>query len=470
MIAGRKDEKVLLESKFASPKSEFVALYGRRRVGKTFLVRTLFKDKFTFHFTGLANVALAEQLDNFRRTLVEQHPTFKKETVESWADAFQLIKAVIEKSRQKKKLIFIDELPWLDTPNSSFIQALEHFWNSWVSGRNDVMLVVCGSAASWMINKLINNRGGLHNRVTQRIKVEPFTLKECEAFLKLRKNPMDRYQILQLYMVLGGIPFYWDAVEKGKSATQNIEKLCFSANGLLLYEFQNLFKSLFHKAERHEEIIKVLAKKAKGLTRDEIVQETKLSNGGGFTRLLTELEESGFIRKYQPFAKKSRNSLYQLIDFFSLFHLRFMQQHRNAEKNYWLKMIDSPKHRAWSGYAFEQVCLTHVDEIKNALGIAGVETQVSAWRSTSSADAAQIDLVIDRRDATINLCEMKFSINPFAVDKKYNNVLFAKRGIFKSETETRKSVLITMITTFGLLQNSYAANMDNDLDMNIFFE
>lgn len=469
MIVGRTEEIALLNKKYHSEKSEFVALYGRRRVGKTYLIRSLFKDKLTFHITALAHANLHEQLENFQTTKFSQYPKLKPAKAKHWMDAFQQLKGIIEKSRKRKKVIFIDELPWFDTPNSGFIQALEHFWNSWASARKDVLLIVCGSAASWMIHKLINNKGGLHNRVTQKIKVEPFNLKECEQFLQYKKINLDKYQIIQLYMVLGGIPFYWDDVEKGLSSTQNIEKICFAKNGLLLSEFANLFQSLFSRAERHESIVAALAKKSKGLTRDEIIAETGLTNGGGFSRLLEELEESGFIRKYIPFGRKSRNSLYQLSDFFSLFYLKFMYNQTTADENHWLKMIDGPKHRAWSGYAFEQVCLSHVPQIKNALGISGIDTQTSSWKSATEENGAQIDLVIDRRDGIINLCEMKFSVNPFTIDRKYDSILRNKAGVFRAETQTRKSVFLTMVTTFGIQKNAYSGNVQNSLKMDILF-
>ena len=407
---------------------------------------------------------------NFNMAVGEQYPRYAHEDSDTWMEAFQQIRRIVERSKQKKKIIFIDELPWFDTPHSGFIPALEHFWNSWASGRNDILLIVCGSAASWMINKLINNKGGLHNRVTQKIKIEPFTLHECQAFMRYKKVNLDAYQLVQLYMVLGGIPFYWDAVEKGLSAPQNINKLCFKSNGLLTGEFNNLYKSLFSKAERHQAIVYALAKKNKGLTREEISIESKISNGGGLTRLLEELEESGFIKKYIPFGKESRNSLYQLCDFFSLFWLKFMRAQKSFDKNHWIKLIDSPKHRAWSGYSFEQVCLAHVPQIKKALGIGGIETSVSSWKSTNVPNGAQIDLVIDRRDGIINIFEMKFSISPFVIHKKYDAELRNKTGVFKAETGTQKSIMLCTLTTFGLQNNAYSGHVENDLRMDILFE
>ncbi|MEI9956641.1 MAG: ATP-binding protein, partial [Ferruginibacter sp.] len=325
-IIGRTKEAALFTAALNGNRSEFIAVYGRRRVGKTFLIRSVFKQHFTFHLTGLANATSEQQLINFDAALKKLQKKSKEPVPANWFAAFLQLIAFAEKSTQKKKVIFIDEMPWLDTPNSDFIQAVEHFWNSWASARKDIILIVCGSAASWMINKLINNKGGLHNRVTKRIKVLPFTLQECEQLMQSKKNVLDRYQLIQLYMVLGGIPFYWDEVAKGLSAAQNIQQICFSQNGLLRIEFSNLFSSLFSNAGRHIAIVNALAKKVKGLTRAEIIKGSGLPDGGSMTRLLNELEESGFIRKYAPFGKKERSSLYQLSDFYTLFLFTFYKR------------------------------------------------------------------------------------------------------------------------------------------------
>ncbi len=298
----------------------------------------------------------------------------------------------------------------------------------------------------------------------------PFTLYECEKYLKSRKIKLDRYQIIQLYMAFGGIPFYWDEVKPGLSAMQNIENICFSETGLLRNEFINLYRSLFNKHERHLSLVRALAKKSKGLGRDELISLSGLPNAGSTTRLLNELEESGFIRKYTPFGKKLRNSLYQLVDFYSHFYIKFIASIQLMETNNWLNSIDTPKYRAWSGYAYEQVCQYHLPQIKQALGISGVYSTISSWRSSKSDPGAQIDLIIDRRDQVINLCEIKFSINPYTINNKYASELRNKIGVFKSETGTRKSVFLTMITTFGVKQNIHSTGLlQNELQMDDLF-
>jgi uncharacterized protein len=472
-VIGRKKEMKVFTAVLKGNRSEFIAVYGRRRVGKTYLIRKAFEGHFTFQLTGLANSETNEQLINFNTALKKASKKSTTPIAETWFEAFIQLTEFLEKSKAEKKVVFIDELPWFDTPNSRFIQALEYFWNSWASARKDIILVTCGSAASWMINKLIKNKGGLHNRVTKRIKVAPFTLQECEELVQSKKSVLDRYQLIQLYMVLGGIPFYWDEVSTSLSAVQNIQEICFNEGGILRTEFENLFSSLFKNSERHLSIVYALAKKAKGLTREEIIKGSKLTDGGGLTRLLDELEQSGFIRKYLPFEKKNRTSLYQLVDFYTLFYLRYLSENKNEvyPKNKWMNTFELPSYKAWCGYAFELVCLYHVDQIKESLGIAAVDTNISSWRSSTLNNGAQIDLVIDRRDRVINICEMKYSINKFTIDKKYDTELRNKIVAFKKETGTTKSVFLTMVTSFGLEENNYAAGIvQNEVQMDALFK
>jgi uncharacterized protein len=472
ILIGRKEEVALLEKVKIAQKSVFVAVYGRRRVGKTFLIRKTLENDFTFQVTGLANATLKHQLLKFHTAIVKYFP--EKEGIKpakNWFEAFELLIQCLENSNQTRKIVFFDELPWFDTPQSYFISALEHFWNSWASARTDVMLVVCGSAASWMIGNLLNNRGGLHNRITHRINLEPFTLHETDLYFNQKAGVFDRYQIAQFYMAFGGIPFYLEQIETGESITQNIDRLCFRPNAPLRNEFDNLYSSLFKKSERHVAVIETLAKKLKGLNRADLIRLAKLPEGGGATRILKELEESNFIRRYREFGKIQKNMLYQLTDFFSIFYLKFMPEHSFDDRNAWLNGLDNPQIRAWNGFAFERLCLTHTDCIKKALGIAGVQTQTSAWLGASENQKAQIDLVIDRRDRVINVCEMKFSIKKFIITKQYAEELRTKIGLFQELTQTDKSVYLTFITSFGLETNEYsAALVQNSLTMDVLFE
>jgi len=468
-IIGRYGEQRTLQQYFESDVPEFIAVYGRRRVGKTYLIKEFFNERFSFYISGLANASKEEQLENFRTTLAFYGKTPYAQA-KSWLEAFRQLIHLLENNRQKgKKVIFIDELPWFDTPRSGFITGLEYFWNSWASGRPDILLITCGSATSWMINKLLKNRGGLHNRVTRRMLIEPFSLNECEAFFKHKKIEQGQQNIVESYMIFGGIPFYLNMFEKGLSVAQNVDKICFTKKSALKDEFSILYSSLFKNSENHVVVVKVLAKKKMGLTREEIITETKLQ-GGGLTTVLEELEQCNFIRSYNAFGKKSKARIFQLVDFYSLFYLNFIENAKQNDEHYWTNFIENARHRAWSGYAFEQVCLAHLPQIKRKLGISGVLTNTASWRSNEKGNAAQIDLVIERNDKVINLCEMKYAQEKFVIDKKTDENLRNKRAAFRNETNTRKTLHLTMITTYGVKHNEYWNNIQSEVTMSDLFE
>jgi uncharacterized protein len=470
MIAGRLQEQQIMHQLLHSDRSEFLVIYGRRRIGKTFLVRNVYEFDLTFQMTGMADVATNQQLANFASALRSADPDDPVAIVPpDWFSAFERLRRFLEKNERDKKVVFFDELPWFDTLHSNFLSALEHFWNAWASARNDIILVVCGSAASWIINKLINNKGGLHNRLTKRIRLEPFTLQETETFFQLKGIELDRYQIVQLYMAMGGIPFYLNEIIKGRSAFQEIDRLCFSPGGLLVSEYQNLYRSLFNTAERHMIIVETLANNSRGMTRRSLILASGLSNGGSTTKALLELEESGFITRVHPFAKKIKEAVYRLSDQYSLFYLKFMQDKKAFGQGSWISRLDSPAWRAWSGLAFENICFLHLENIKKALGISGVYTEISAW--SNSEQGVQIDLLIDRRDHVISLCEIKFSKDPYAITKSYKQELEKKISAFRTTSKTRKAIFLTMLTPFGVEENKYSIGfVQNSVTMEDLFD
>jgi hypothetical protein len=456
-IIGRKKEIQKLDALLQSGRSEFLAVYGRRRVGKTFLIREYFGYRFDFQISGLAHATTAQQLFNFDSTLASQSNLVFDTASANWLVAFQRLRAHLESIKgPHKKVVFFDELPWFDTNASDFVMGLEHFWNAWASNRKDVLLIVCGSAASWMVNVLFNSSGGLHNRITQKMKIVPFTLQETEAMLAARNGAFERYQILQFYMVFGGIPYYLDAIQPHLSVPQNIQELLFDDSGLLKNEFFNLYRSLFAKYEVYEKVVEALAGKTEGLQRSDIVRSAGIGSGGTLTKVLADLEESGFITAYVALGNKPKNTVYRLSDYYTAFYFRFVKNGQYRGENAWLNAIDLPAHRAWQGFAFEQVCMDHVAQIKKALGISGVQTTHASWRGGTPEKSAQIDLLIDRRDQVINLCECKFALDAFSIDKAYAEVLRSKISTFKTASKTRKAVFLTMITTYGVAKNQYS--------------
>jgi AAA+ ATPase superfamily predicted ATPase len=474
-IIGRIEEQQILEQTLKSREAELIAIYGRRRVGKTHMVRKFFQKHIIFEFSGVHDATLKEQLTNFRNTLTEvMRLPVPPATPSNWTEAFQILRNYAEPLLKKSKcVIFLDEFPWLSSAKSGFLSAFEFFWNSWGSKQNNLIFAICGSAASWMIQKVVNNKGGLHNRITKKIRLLPFTLAETSEYLKHNNINLDRYQVIQLYMALGGIPQYLKEILPGQSAAQNIDRICFTKDGILQNEFNNLYQSLFAGAGKHISIVRVLAAKSSGLTRKEIIAACGLSTGGTATLLLEELTESGFISAYVPFEKNVRDSIYKLSDEYSMFYIKFIENSRATGAGTWIKLSAGSSWRSWSGTAFESVCLKHTKEIKAALGIAGVYTEESAWRYVpgKGEPGAQIDLLYDRQDFCISICEMKFSNTTFTIDKVYAAELAQKRDVFKNKTKTPKTIFIVMVTTFGTTDNSYKISLvQNDIKLEALFK
>lgn len=465
VIIGRKAEQEILRQRIESMSPELIAIYGRRRVGKTFLVRRFFNDSFSFYYTGIYQGTKKEQLGEFNRQL-ELYSGRKWKAAENWFDAFAQLREYIESLDGNSPIVvFLDELPWMDTHKSRFIKAFEYFWNSWGVTNSRLKLIVCGSATTWMRENVFSDKGGLYNRTTRSIYLAPFTLHETEQYLLSRGIAWNRYQIAECYMVLGGTPLYLQMLERSMSFTQNVDNLFFVQNAPLAHEYDFLFRSLFKEATLHRQIIETLAGKATGMTRMEIMAITKIEDGGALTKALRNLCDCDFIRQYTAFGKSERGTIYQLTDLFSLFHLRYVKGYRGQDENHWQNMIDSPSRRTWSGYSFEQLCLQHIRQIKWKLGISGVQSDICAWKD----NGGQIDLVIDRRDQTINLCEMKFSQSEFEITKKYDEHLRQRMEKFRAATKTRKALHQTFVTTYGIKKNMYSGNVQNEVRLDDLF-
>ncbi|MEX0813834.1 MAG: ATP-binding protein [Chitinophagales bacterium] len=470
MLAGREKEVKRLEKALKSDKAELIAIFGRRRVGKTFLIREVYQSHIQFELTGLHNGLMADQLENFHFSLSNKLDSIEKP--KSWLQAFgQLSEYMDGLSSKKKKVIFIDEFPWLATRKSKFLMAFEHFWNSYAVKKNDLIVVICGSAASYMVKKIVRNKGGLHNRITEKIRLLPFNLYETKLFLKSKKIHYSDYDILKIYMTIGGVPFYLDKLEKGESVPQAIDRMFFHKDAPLRNEFKDVFASLFENHERHSAVIRALANSRKGISRKQILKKTGLVTGGRLTQTLEELEESGFIEVYHSFGNLKKDALYRLNDEYSLFYLKFIEQSRAKGKGTWLAKSNGQAYKSWLGFSFETVCLKHIEEIKKALGIAAVDSENHSWSDKNEDEGAQIDLLIDRADNVINICEMKFYSAEFTIDKKYANELRNKVNLFRENSNTRKNLFLTMITTYGLKQNPYSLELvQNELKMNALFK
>ena len=470
-LIARSKEIAELNRLYQSNRSEFVIVYGRRRIGKTFLVNQVFQDRFSFSYVGARKQPQRVQLQRFARQLQQYSGSPFSPAINNWEEAFEYLKELIKsKPANEKKVIFLDEMPWIDTPRSSFVDALEYFWNAWAAQRDDILFIACGSATSWMVNKLIKNQGGLHNRITAQIYLRPFCLGECEQFLHDQGCHWDRYTILQCFMAVGGVPFYLSLINPRQSLAQNMDRLFFQRNAILKEEFDELFNALFSQADNYIIVVTALAERREGLNRSEIIERSKLS-GGGLSKILENLERCDFIETYSKYKSSVRNTIYRISDPYTLFYFKFIHHNNSKDESFWTNNLNSPAVRAWQGFSFETICLSHLPQLKKSLGLIGMSTTASSWRKLGGKDkGTQIDLLIDRSDRIINVCEMKFSEKPYVITKAYADALRMKMAIFAEETHATKSLALTMVTTYGVIPGIHSGIVQNEVTMDALFE
>lgn len=472
MVLGRSHQKQVIAEILEENRSSFLAITGRRRVGKTFLVEQTLGQFMAFRVTGIQDAPLKTQLANFTSKVFEHANSPFGFVPNNWQEAFVLLRQYLKTlPNDRKQVLFFDELPWIHTHKSGFIQLFAHLWNDFLSKEKHFILIVCGSATSWIYKNIQNDKGGFHNRISHRIHLEAFTLSETKAFLESKNIQWPEVAIAELYMVLGGIPFYLDQVKKGDSVATAIDRLFFSKEGVLHNEYENLYRALFDNAENHEAIVRSLANAPTGLSREDLIIDSKVQNGGPINRTLDDLVTCGFVTIDTPFGKVKRGSRYRLDDEFSLFYHKFIKKHQ-AGKSSWLQLSQSQAYKIWTGYAFENLCKKHIHSILAKLGISGVHTEISSFRKQGTKDTKgfQVDLIIDRNDKAINLCECKFLSTPFLLDKKYGQWLLERKALFIAETGTRKMVFNTLITNYSLIKNAQSQEaVDVSLTVEDFF-
>lgn len=471
-IIGRETELKQLQNAFESKEAQLILVYGRRRVGKTFLINHFFNKRFDFKLTGDFKGSKEDQLNNFYAELKNQTQSdITKPT--NWRQAFWQLRDYIENlSENEKHVVFLDEMPWLDTPKSDFLPAFEYFWNSYGSAKDNLLFIVCGSATSWIVEKIEKNKGGLFNRQTGRIYLEPFNLYETEKFLEAKNINWNRYTITMAYMILGGIPYYLKQLDKELTFDTNIDNLFFRKRAELWDEYDNLYNTLFSNSEKYTKVVEILSEKMQGYTRSEIAEKTKIADNSKLTKILKNLVDSGFIRAYSFFGKRKQNTFYQLADYFSLFYFRFIKDNYGSDEHFWSNSLDNPSRTAWQGFTFEQVCKDHFRQIKKKIGISGILSSESGWSvpQTEEHPGAQIDMLIDRRDKVISVCEMKFAADKYQITKEYDEKLRSKMSVFKTVTKTKKALQLVMITTYGLTNGMYSNSVQSQVVLDDLFE
>ncbi len=451
-----------------SGEAEFVAVYGRRRVGKTYLIQQFFDNKFAFSATGIIEGTREEELFAFTSALIAVGYTGPQP--KTWLEAFEGLKSVLERQPHKgRQVIYIDELPCFDTPKSGFVRALGHFWNTWAALRKDVILIVCGSATSWMIENIVNDHGGLHDRTTHTIYLRQFTLAETESYLQTKKIHWQRQMIVETYMMLGGVPYYLSLLNPQESLAQNIDRLYFHKNSELGQEYQRLYASLFKSPESYIRIVEILGKNKQGLTRGEIAEKLKISSSGTLSKQLENLEYCDIIRRYVTKIGgrlKTNEAYYQLVDLFTLFHLTFSK--KLTTEDYWEQRLNTPVLNSWQGLAFEHVCMVHIRQVRHALGLDKIAVEYYSWRS-STAPRAQVDMIIERADRLVNLCEIKYTQSEYTITSNEDLKVRNRTAAFVRETKTRNGILPTWITPFGLFHNEYSVSVQYQVTLDDLF-
>ena len=475
-LIGRKAELKQLESIIHSSRPEFIAIYGRRRVGKTFLIRQFASAQKSikyFDFSGQQNSPLQNQIDNFCVRLEEAFKiTRPLQRPKGWKEALLLLNSFLnEQTKNKKCMLFFDELPWIASRNSAFVSALDYIWNQYWSRNKNIKLIVCGSAASWIIEKVINAKGGLHNRVTGQMNLSPFNLNEVESYLRDKGIKLTRIEILKIYMAIGGVPFYWTHIQKGKSGAESIDSLFFRKAAPLKDEFQRLLSSLFENSEVHKKIVEALANNRHGVSREELLAQLKIKSGGQFNRYLNELTISGFIQEFIPYGRKKKNHYFRLIDPFCFFYLKW-QTEISGGRTSWKSLQNTPRLQSWLGYTFENVCIMHEEKIKQVMELTDSVVTSSSWSFRPSVrsqkeQGVQFDLLWKRKDGVIQIFEIKYSESPFKLEKNYAKVLSNKIEIFKEKTKFKGQVFLTLVSPFGLAQGLWNDDIvDTVVDLN----
>ena len=479
-IIGREEEIAVLERLYNSKKSEFLAIYGRRRVGKSFLVSEVYGTKIVFKSVGTYlkdndrnyETYRRLQLDHFYDALLLSGLGKEEQRPANWREAFLLLRKLLAGIRMRRKVVLIDELPWLAGPQSSeMIAELGYFWNSWADDQRNIVLVVCGSATSWMLDNVIRDYGGLHGRLTGVIKLKPFTLAECARYYRKNGFRLSQYEMCIGYMALGGVPFYLDKLRNDLTMTENIDAIFF-ADEKIHQEYKDVYAGLYASKDRYVDIVKALGARFYGMTQAEIAIHLGIGRGGTLSQMIDNLVESGIIRKYPRYGKQRVEMVYQLKDFFSLFYLRFVEG-TQVRTGLWSTMHRTPIYNTWAGNTFELLCIEHLSKIQDTLRIASVDRNY-CWKGESpNGRGAQIDLLLESKSSrTDYVCEMKFSGSKYAITSDDEENLLNKLDAFAASKMHHKthSIQLVMVTTMGIAGGEHTSIVNQAVTLDDLFK
>jgi len=472
-IIARKKEKKVLADILWSKSAELLAIYGRRRVGKTFLVRNFFESLDNVIYFEMAGqkqesgeyAPLKYQLGNFK---YQFERTFSKEiqVPQSWQEAFNILKKEVDRfdDANVKLILFFDELPWLCSPKSGFFEALDQAWNTSFERQHNVKVIVCGSAASWMLKKIVHAKAGFSRRITHKIQLPPFSLKETKEYLTFKGFDLSLMSIAEIYMIFGGIPYYLNFMNPHKSIYQNIEDECFDISGRLVDEYHLVFDSLFNHSNNHKKIVEFIASRQKGVLLKELTKQFSSLKGGSLSRIIDNLVGSSFIKKTAPLYNEKKGTTYRIIDEYILFYLKWIKSApqsiiESPNTLYFQSIAQKNAYSSWKGFAFERLCLKHEYQIRKALGIHKILTMPSMvyFYDEQGKRSSQIDLLFERADRVITICEMKYSETEYSLKKSDIKSMMHKkkdlRRYLSAKKKGQKDIHICYITSNGVKHN-----------------
>ena len=306
--------------------------------------------------------------------------------------------------------------------------------------------------------------------ITCQIFLRPFSLKETELFMNDRDFGWSRKQIAEAQMVFGGLPFFFDLLNPDESLTWNINMLCFNQHALLRNESKKLLEATLKKSPVYNRIMERLSHNYYGMPKAQCQEELGIPQGT-FTRAVDDLVKCGYVHESKDNYIKGHPLRLQLVDPFLLFHYNFLSKNAPVQvKSFEVYKADTGKYINWRGHAFEVLCLYHIEQIKKALGISGVNTNEYSWISSKKEGGAQIDLVIERDDGIANLCEEKFTDTAFSISSEYEEDLLNKIELYKQETKTKHATKLVLISVEGIKGSAHTEHITRVLTLDDLFD
>jgi AAA+ ATPase superfamily predicted ATPase len=403
---GRKVEIAQLTALIDLPRPSIAVIYGRRRVGKSELIRHVTQGKNVLSFEGLEGQPKHKQIKNFLFQLSAQS-NIREKNISDWPDALILLRTLTQDGQW---IIILDEFQWMANYQNELVSVIKMIWEKYLSQNPDLTLILCGSIASFMKSKVLKS-SALYGRTDYELNLHELNLSEISEFFPGKGSD----EVIDTAMLVGGIPKYLELISEYPSLYDALEPLAFSQDGFFKTEYDRLFASHFGKKPIFMKIIQTLATNPYGLTTGKLAKEMQVASGGTLCHQLDDLESAGFLHSIIPFDKPEGSKLrkYILMDAYVRFYhsiIRGSMKETTPPNTQFHAIMSSPRYAAWAGMAFEFLCMRHHKEISRILGFHGIPYTAGPFfqRKTLDTPGVQIDLLFERSDKILVLCEMKY--------------------------------------------------------------